>query len=77
MNKTLKEQLRNWKNQQQEVKQCRKPWKRRTEKLTEFELKSLMDVNKSKRTSIHFQRFFLLYILILDGLLRCSPLNRE
>ncbi|WP_225221181.1 hypothetical protein [Bacillus norwichensis] len=40
MNKTLKEQLRNWKQQHQEVKQRKKPQKRRTERLTEFELKN-------------------------------------
>ncbi|HBZ09139.1 MAG TPA: hypothetical protein DEO65_04515 [Bacillus bacterium] len=46
MNRSLKEQLKDWKWHHREVKQHRKPQKRRTERLTEFELKSLMDVNR-------------------------------
>ncbi len=45
MNRTLKDQLRDWKLDYQEV--ARKPQKRRTEVLTESDIKALMGMNRA------------------------------
>lgn len=44
MNPALKERLKEWKQDYQEVR--KKPKKRRTEHFTESEMKDLMNVNK-------------------------------
>ncbi len=45
MNRTLKDQLRIWKQDYQEV--TRKPQKRRREHLTESDIKGLMGMNRA------------------------------
>ncbi|WP_313430050.1 hypothetical protein [Siminovitchia terrae] len=44
MNQTLREQLRDWKRDNKEG--CSKPQKRRREDLSEFEIKSLMGMDR-------------------------------
>ncbi|MEK3890235.1 hypothetical protein [Bacillus sp. FSL K6-3431] len=46
MNIPLKEQLRGWKKDHAEMKQCRKPQKRKPEVLTDSDIRSLMGVNR-------------------------------
>lgn len=45
MNRTLKDQLKEWKREYQEV--TRKPQKRRREHLTESDIKHLMGMNRA------------------------------
>ena len=45
MNRTLKDQLRDWKQEYQEI--AEKPQKRRRERLTESDIKYLMGANRA------------------------------
>lgn len=50
MNQSLKDQLKIWKKDHAEMKQRKKPKKRRKEVLTESDIKSLMGMNRATYT---------------------------
>lgn len=52
MNIPLKEQLKDWKKDHAEMKQCRKPQKRKQERLSNSEWKDIMGINMRVHTRV-------------------------